>query len=86
MVSSQVGFLKKVLIFLGFSVTFVTKPDTARLLQDFSRDTSANNSPYKKSYTFAAHIKRCAPRYFYIILSGLENGGAICYDNSKSKN
>ena len=64
----------------------VTKPDTARLLQDFSRDTSANNSPYKKSYTFAAHIKRCAPRYFYIILSELENGGAICYDNSKSKN
>ena len=45
-----------------------TRRDTARLLQDFSRDTSANNAPYKKSYTFAAHIKRCAPRYLYNLI------------------
>ena len=32
MVSSQVGFLKNVLILLGFSVTFVTKPVTSHLM------------------------------------------------------
>lgn len=42
MVSSQVGFLKKVLILPGFSVTFVTKRDTAELLRVFSRDISVN--------------------------------------------
>ena len=44
MVSSQVGFLKKVLILLGFSVTFVTRLVTAKRLKDFSKDISVNVS------------------------------------------
>ena len=56
MVSSQVGFLKKVLILLGFSVTFVTKPVTAELLKDFSTDISANN--FYKNLKFTQRFKK----------------------------
>lgn len=64
MVSSQVGFLKKVLILLGFSVTFVTKPDTARLLQDFSRDTSESNIQLLRG----AHQTVCAALFLYNLI------------------
>ena len=48
MVSSQVGFLKKVLILPGFSVTFVMKRDTAEPLRVFSRDISVNFLSFTK--------------------------------------
>ena len=47
-----------------------TRRDTARLLQDFSRDTSANNSSHKKTHTFVrgVHQTVCAALFLYNLI------------------